>query len=217
MEPLNLKPIDILYIRENPDNLSAIELAEKFNVSRNSIYFIRKYVSDKLLVPSTINPLANRSKKLCDADVDYIRENPDRLTVKELSDKFNVCLGTIYFTISNKRNSHRGINRSAKNKKYRKPLKLTEKEVIFIKDNANKIPIEDLAEQFGVSKVTIYDIYSGRTWKDVGKSECDYKYFTGKLSEDDVKYIKSNIDKLTIKELAKKFNVNPSTIYRRIR
>ena len=112
------------YIIDNPDNLSAKEIADKLKISICTVYnhgyeskskhkmtdeeiqFIRnnpdrlsaKELAEKLNVGITTiyNNGYTLKHKLTDEEIQFIRNNPDRLSVKELANKFNVSIGTIY-------------------------------------------------------------------------------------------------------------------------
>lgn len=113
----------VLEIRENKENLSTSELADKYNVDNrticgiytNDVWKIEAYPSDikELAKDLKVNRILDKrskyniseDKRMCGDkshnskftwdDAFYIRENPDNLPYKQLAEKFNVSLGCI--------------------------------------------------------------------------------------------------------------------------
>ena len=84
----------VLYIRANPDNLSQKQLGEIFSVNSGSISEIQLGKHFKQ-VGGTIREAQKCSPRLPEEIVIYIRENPDKLSMKELAAKFNVNFSII--------------------------------------------------------------------------------------------------------------------------
>lgn len=67
---------------------------------------------------------------------------------------------------------------------------------------------KELAAEYGVEVDTIYDVWTGKTWKE----NAPVANYNAKLTDDQVKYIRSNRT-LYARELAAMFNVSIGCIY----
>lgn len=90
---------------------------------------------------------------------------------------------------------------------------LTSKEVAVIWSRRN-LPLEDTAKLFGVSRVNISRIYSGKIWaKEYAKYSPIFPN-TRILTKENILYIKDNMSSVSKKTLANQFSVSTMTISR---
>ena len=114
--------------------------------------------------------------------------------------------------------------RMKKTTKMRKANKLDREKVKYIRDNCDKYTNRELAKKFNVSIITINMVLNNKIWKDcplttkkrksIGRNIKGYKYSNAKLKNEDVEFIRENKNNLKGVELAKMFNIDPSTICR---
>lgn len=103
--------------------------------------------------------------------------------------------------------------------KYWNAKKLTKDDVLEIKQLIkSKIAYDEIAKKFNVASITIEQIKSGITWKDVGDDVSYVKYSLGRkaiLTEKEVIEIKLLIKakKMKLYEIAQKYDVKPRMVY----
>jgi len=106
----------------------------------------------------------NRATKLDSKSVAKIRANKKDLTAKELADKYEVSLSTIYSISSGSTWKHLPVNSNRINRSITTHAKVTEKDVLEIR--ARKSENQSiLAEEYGISQSAVSGIVTGKTWK----------------------------------------------------
>lgn len=150
--------------------------------------------------------------KLTEKEVIAIRINKE-LTNKELAEQYSVSLSTIKCIKNAETWKHLdgdidNTTHTVKGEKH-PDAKLTEKAVLEIrKSNVSK---SELARKYGISRSTVCDIQTGRSWKHVGGNLREFAN-QQKLTDEDVVDIRRSA--LSDKVLAEKYGVDLSHINR---
>jgi group I intron endonuclease len=268
----------ILEIRQNEENLTMKQLSKKYNVSfstinhisNNKSWRIENYPDSilELVKDIKINKIngervdfnhSEETKKICSfklagencnnnklswLDILDIRENKDKLSVNEIANKYNVTGRNIYDILNDKlwcmKNYPDYIKQllidSGKDLSFtsivKKESNLDWKDVIDIRINIDNLTIKELSLKYSLKELCIYNVLTNRTYKMemcpkeiIGKLPKDFKINFIKVNQkgensniskftwEDVIEIRLNPQELSKKKLAKKYNVDLSTIY----
>ena len=155
----------VLEIRNNPDALNCEKLATKFGVSPSTIGEIQlgktwQNVGGTIRTALSNHGEENANAKLTAADVEYIRDNPDKLKVYELAEKF----GVHSMIISQIRHGKLWKHVGGKIRIEDGCARLTTEQVAEIFTNPEGLLQRELAAKFGVCRQTVSDIQCGRRW-----------------------------------------------------
>ena len=82
--------------------------------------------------------------------------------------KFNCHVSNLYWATGSENQRHAVKNGLAKSGEEHPQAKLTKEQIIYIRENPDNLTQEQLAEMFGITKSTISEIQTGKTYENAG-------------------------------------------------